>query len=87
MFIVYHTDFPHQDKRYFVTHSGARRSATCSNRHLDSEKYKVVAANDFDTLFPVTMKTVRNLMTGELMEIPSNTPRCCDPSTETYWSM
>lgn len=32
-------------------------------------------------------KMVRNLMTGEMMEIPRGTPHCCDPSTETYWSM
>ena len=36
--------------------------------------------------FP-TMKTVTNLMTGELVEIPHDTPRACDPSTELYWSM
>ena len=33
------------------------------------------------------MKTVRNLMTGTDIEIPVGTPRCCDPSTELYWSM
>ena len=32
-------------------------------------------------------KTVRNLMTGKPVVIPVNTPYCCDPSTETYWSM
>jgi hypothetical protein len=36
--------------------------------------------------FPTT-KTVRNLMTGELVEIPYDTPRSCDPSSELYWSM
>jgi hypothetical protein len=36
--------------------------------------------------FP-TMKTVRNLMSGKDIEIPRDTPRCCDPSSETYWSM
>jgi hypothetical protein len=34
-----------------------------------------------------TMKTVRNFMTGELMQIAHDTPRSCDPSTELYWSM
>ena len=29
----------------------------------------------------------RNLMTGVEFEQPINTPRSCDPSTETYWSM
>lgn len=32
-------------------------------------------------------RTVRNLMTGKEIEIPLGTPLCCDPSSETYWSM
>lgn len=36
---------------------------------------------------PVAMKTVRNLMSGKEIEIPVDTPRSCDPSTELYWSM
>lgn len=34
-----------------------------------------------------TMKTVKNLMTGKDTEIPHDTPRSCDPSSELYWSM
>lgn len=30
----------------------------------------------------------RNLMTGkEIMILPQNTPWCCNPASETYWSM
>lgn len=36
---------------------------------------------------PVAMKTVRNLMSGKEIQIPVDTPLCCDPSSETYWSM
>ena len=36
--------------------------------------------------FP-TMKTVKNLMTGEDVEIPHDTPWSCNPASETYWSM
>jgi hypothetical protein len=36
--------------------------------------------------FP-SMKTVKNLMTGAEVEIPHDTPRSCDPSSELYWSM
>jgi hypothetical protein len=32
-------------------------------------------------------KIVTNLQSGKLVRIPVNTPACCDPSTETYWSM
>lgn len=35
---------------------------------------------------PATMK-VKNLMTGEEIEIASDTPWCCNPASETYWSM
>lgn len=36
---------------------------------------------------PVEMKTVRSLMTGVEVEIPVDTPWCCNPASETYWSM
>jgi hypothetical protein len=31
-------------------------------------------------------KIVTNLISGKLVRIPVNTPLCCDPSSETYWS-
>lgn len=31
-------------------------------------------------------KTVKNLMSGEDIQIATDTPLCCDPSSETYWS-
>jgi hypothetical protein len=37
--------------------------------------------------FVPTIKRVRNLMSGEMVEIPHDTPRACDPSSELYWSM
>lgn len=30
---------------------------------------------------------VRNLMSGKKVKIPANTPWCCRPDSETYWSM
>jgi hypothetical protein len=33
------------------------------------------------------MKKVKNLMTGKQIEIREDTPYCCDPSTERYWTM
>ena len=35
----------------------------------------------------VPTKKVKNLMSGEEVEIPANTPLHLDPSSETYWSM
>ena len=37
--------------------------------------------------FVPTMKTVVNLMTGAAIQIPHDTPRSCDPSSQLYWSM
>jgi len=34
-----------------------------------------------------TMITVQNLMTGKDVEIVRDTPWCCNPASETYWSM
>ena len=34
-----------------------------------------------------TTKIVKNLMTGEMVEIAHDTPRSCDPSSELYWTM
>ena len=37
--------------------------------------------------FCPTTRWVKNLMTGEMVEIAHDTPRSCDPSSELYWSM
>ena len=37
--------------------------------------------------FVPTTRWVKNLMTGEMVEIAHDTPRSCDPSSELYWSM
>lgn len=36
--------------------------------------------------FPAMM-TVKSLMTGQDVQIPTDTPWCCNPASETYWSM
>jgi hypothetical protein len=41
----------------------------------------------FNATFPVGNKTVKNLMTGKDVEIAEDTPWCCNPASETYWSM
>ena len=34
-----------------------------------------------------TMVTVQSLMTGKDVQIDRDTPWCCNPASETYWSM
>lgn len=87
-------------KKHFELESAAKRSTTCMNRKAvkqavdraltgnktDVDVYAYKELNDYNQNV-VYMKTVKNLITGKDIQIPSNTPHCCDPSTETYWSM
>ena len=87
MFVVFHTEFPHQDKRYFKSASGAKRATTCANRNAGKLVYNWVEESWFLLKYPVKMKTVKNLMTGKEVQIAEDTPWCCNPASESYWSM
>jgi hypothetical protein len=54
-------------------------------RELQYELWPV--SKGFRIEFFPSMKTVTNLMTGKDIQIERDTPRCCDPSSELYWSM
>jgi hypothetical protein len=54
-------------------------------RELQYELWPV--SKGYTIRFMPTMKTVVNLMTGEDVVIPHDTPRSCDPSSELYWTM
>jgi hypothetical protein len=54
-------------------------------RELQYELWPV--SKGFRIEFVPTMKTVKNLMSGVDIQIPHDTPRSCDPSSELYWSM
>ena len=86
-YIVFHTAAPHADKRYFKTAGGAKRSATCANRNAGSNVYQFMEETLFTLKYPVGKKVVKNLMTGKDILIDEDTPYCCDPSSERYWSM
>ena len=74
------------------TEAGAKRSVTCALKRVSKYKrpiairYAYMSAEDWKNR-PVKMKKVRSLMSGAEVEIPEDTPRCCDPSSELYWSM
>lgn len=62
------------------------KSAKKNLQKMDPSEYGLIfgtAANGKAVL----TKTVKNLMTGEAVEIASDTPWCCNPASETYWSM
>jgi hypothetical protein len=83
-------------KRDRRTKSGERLFSTTVWTGLDrdginrtvTELYPLYKATDGWRMEAVpSMKTVRNLMSGVEIEIPHDTPRACDPSSELYWSM
>lgn len=86
MYVVFDTRNPHADKRYFKTAAGAKRAMTCANRNAGQTVYNWVHQSWFLLAYPVGMKTVKNLMTGQDIQIPEDTPYFLDPSRETYWS-
>ena len=57
---------------------------------MDREVVALRASGYFDDMFRIEYapkyKTVKNLMSGQEVEIAADTPLCCDPSSETYWS-
>lgn len=78
------------------TAAGAKRSVTCllrkqadqlekGIRGTETKTYGWMSSEDWAAR-TVPMKRVRNLISGEEMEIPADTPASCDPSRETYWS-
>lgn len=54
---------------------------------VETFKRKYMANAEAFYLGQFTKKTVTSLMSGAEIEIPVGTPQCCDPSSETYWSM
>lgn len=54
-------------------------------RGLRAQLYPTLAGFRIEVV--PTTKMVKNLMSGEMVEIPYDTPRSCDPSSELYWSM
>ena len=88
MFVVFHTEFPRQDKRYFKSAAGAKRATTCANRNAGKLVYNWVEESWFELKYGlVGTKTVKSLITGQDVEIAEDTPWCCNPASETYWSM
>jgi 3-dehydroquinate synthase class II len=57
------------------------------NEMINAHRLKRDANAEAFYLNQTTMKTVTVLGSGKQIQIPVGTPHCCDPSTETYWSM
>lgn len=74
-------------ERLFSTTVWTNRDAAAMLREINELYAQLYPREQFRIEAVPTMKTVRNLMSGAAVEIPHDTPRCCDPSSELYWSM
>lgn len=61
---------------------------TLEDRDLDLNEYDGVKDVIMDQLNEECegLIQVRNLMTGKMQTIDANTPDCCRPDSESYWS-
>ena len=90
-YIVYHIASTQRIKE-FNCESSAKRSCTCANRNAFCDKnvttapYAYTTYADYEANVVKKIK-VKSLMGGKEVEIDSNTPWCCRPDSETYWSM
>ena len=69
---------PEPDIMSELTH---RLGLKWGNAKLHMKKAKAQYAEETRT------KVVKSLMTGKEIEILASTPLCCNPASETYWSM
>ena len=77
----------HISTQRFATEGAARGAVTrlVNKGKIKREDYAIASVEDFRKI--EKQETRRNLMSGKEFTQSVNTPRCCDPSSETYWSM
>ena len=61
-------------------------NAAVADGKIEADTHAIAERADFHANIEKMVK-VKSLMNGAEVEQPINTPRCCDPSSELYWSM
>lgn len=76
-----------QDAKYAdLTAAKAGLTRAVKKYKIDPTEYDITDAVTFHRDIE-KQETKRNLLSGTEFTQPVNTPLCCDPSSETYWSM
>lgn len=85
-YIVYHIN-GRRSIKWYGTERGAKIGKAAMNRNAGYEAYGYLEESEFNAQFNGWVK-VKNLMSGKEVSIrEQDVGTCCDPSTETYWSM
>jgi hypothetical protein len=74
-------------ERLFSTTVWTGRDYYGMQREVVQLQLELYPHSQFRIEFHPTMVTVKNLMTGQDVQIDRDTPWCCNPASETYWSM
>ena len=71
----------------YQTEAAARAGFTrlCKLGKINRKNFAILPYDEFWKIEKT--ETCINLMTGKSFTQRVNTPRCCDPSSELYWSM
>ena len=78
------SDGPNKTRAYkTVGAARANRTRLCNKAGWNESQLNIVARDTYI----VPKITVKNLMTGKDVVIDADTPWCCNPASETYWSM
>jgi hypothetical protein len=91
-YVIYDTEtllLANLGKGWYQTETAAKAAITRwkkSHKDCAPNQYAYTESVHYNT-FISPKKVVHNLMSGKATVIDANTPLCCDPSSETYWSM
>jgi len=81
----------HLSAAQYDSERGAKTAATRLNKNprmkKNKIKYTAMSFEAFRDMFPVKMVERTNLMSGKKYMEAEETPLCCSPASETYWSM
>ena len=78
------TDGPRQGRAYKTWGAAqATRTRLCRKAGWTVDQLNIVDRASYTA----PKITVKNLMSGKPVEIDADTPWCCNPASETYWSM
>lgn len=73
--------------RYLGAYNFDRKDNESMDREVRELRGLYPSKLGFEIEYAPKYKTVKSLMTGQDVQIAADTPHCCDPSSETYWSM
>jgi hypothetical protein len=78
------TDGPNRTRAYKTFGAAkATRTRLCRKAGWSENELSIVSRDTYTA----PKITVKNLMSGKDVEIDADTPWCCNPASETYWSM